>query len=118
MHRMFAAVAIAALLGHGAPAAAGESTTLAIEAGFLLGHAQRCGVAAERVERVGKPIRNAIAVAATDEDQQKVAGSRYQLVFRASAYPDTGGHGLMPDCGRVVRQFERLERHKFETAAD
>jgi hypothetical protein len=118
MHRVFAAAAVVSLLAPAVPASAAESTLLAVEAGFLLGHAQRCGVSADRVERVGRPIRDAIAAAAIDEDQQKLAGSRYQLVFRASAYPDTDAHGLMPDCARIVRQFQRLERHRVETASD
>jgi hypothetical protein len=118
MRGVLATVAVAALMSQAAPALAAESTTLAVEAAFLLGNAQRCGVSADRIERVGKPIRDAIAAAAQDADQQRLAGSRYKLVFRASAYPDTGAHAPVPDCARVVRQFERLERHRVETAAE
>jgi hypothetical protein len=119
MRRILAAAAVAALVLEAAPAIAAESTTLAVEAAFLLGNAQRCGVSADRIERVGRPIRDAIAAAAEDTDQQRLAGSRYQLVFRASAYPDTGAHAtLTPDCRRVLSQFERLERHRVETAAE
>ena len=116
MYRVFG-VAVVSLAVLAVPAAASESSMLALEAGFLLGHAQRCGISTDRVERVGKPIRDAIAAAADDSDQEKAAGSRFQLIFRASAYPDTETHSLMPDCTRIVRQFERLEQHRSQTAS-
>ena len=118
-----AAAAALSLLSFAVPAAAEESTTLALEAGFLLGHAQRCGIAVDRIERASKPIRAAILAAADDADQEKTAGSRYLLVFRASAYPDSDKRVLLPVCDRIVRQFERFERHqrdahKLASAAD
>ena len=113
MRWTFAAAVVVSLMAYAIPAPAEESTTLALEAGFLMGHAQRCGVSKDRVERVSKGIRSAILAAAEDADQEKTAGARYLLIFRASAYPDSDPRVLLPVCTRIVHQFERLERHRL-----
>ena len=95
------------------PGAAGatESTLLAIEAGFLLGHAQRCGVQPGRVEALAERLHGAILAAARDDDDQKSAGSRFALVFLASSMPAKDPHALVPSCKIVLAQFRQLERH-------
>jgi hypothetical protein len=106
---------LAALLLASQPGAARatESTRLAIEAGFLLGHAQRCGVPSQRIEAVAERMRGAILAAAQDARDQKAAGTRFDLVFLASSLPARDPHALLPSCQIVVAQFRRLERHSL-----
>jgi hypothetical protein len=105
------AAALICLLG-GAPAASAGSDQLAATGGFLLGNAHRCGVAVERVARAGKVIHEMI-IAAADDDNMGVtsAEQRYIEVFLANAFPSEGQNALVPPCGVVITQFDRLERH-------
>jgi hypothetical protein len=96
----------------GAPAAqASESTMLAENGGYLLGHAHRCGVANERLVRAGRIIGDLIIAAATDSEEENRAKLLFGAVFAASARPDDDFAVLVPPCKTVVGQFERLERH-------
>ena len=52
---------------------AADSTLLAETGGFLVGNANRCGVAAERVQRAGNVIHDFIVSAAKDPSE---AGDR------------------------------------------
>ena len=105
------AAAFVSLLGGSAAASAG-SDQLAATGGFLLGNAHRCGVSVERVARAGKVIHE-IMVAAADDDTLKVAEAeqRYVEVFLASAFPSEEQNTLVPPCGAVITQFNRVERH-------
>lgn len=105
------AAAFVSLLGGSAAASAG-SDQLAATGGFLLGNARRCGVSVERVARAGKVIHEMIVVAA-DDDTLKVAEAeqRYVEVFLASAFPSEEQNTLVPPCGVVITQFNRVERH-------
>ena len=119
MRSVIAATAAVFLMSSAGTAPAAESSMLAIKAGFLLGHAQRCGVAAERVEAVAKGIRGAIAAAALDDEEKQKAGSRFTLIFIASAFPDKQDqHALIPACNLVTAQFQRLEKHQRQVAAE
>jgi|HubBroStandDraft_6_1064221.scaffolds.fasta_scaffold1233407_2 hypothetical protein len=109
-----AAVATLLLSANSAPAA--DSASLAVKAGFLLGHAQRCGVAAERVDGVTKVVQDLIAATAEDAQEQEAAGYRFAAIFLATAAADGGGDpALTPPCQPVIAQFERLERHRART---
>ena len=109
-----AAVAVLLLASNPAPAA--DSTSLAVKAGFLLGHAQRCGIATERVDGVTRVVQDLIAAAAGDAQEQEAAGYRFAAIFLATARADKGGDpALTPPCEPVIAQFERLERHRVRT---
>ena len=115
MRSTLAAAAALLFVSNAAPAA--ESTSLAVKAGFLLGHAQRCGVAAERVDRVADVIQKLMAATAEDAQEQETAGHRFALIFLATAYADKDGGTPIPECPIVVKQFERLEHHGHTVAA-
>ena len=100
---------VAMLLGTGIANAA-DSARLAESGGFLLGNAHRCGVATDRVEKAGKVIHDLIVAASYDSTEEAVADSRFAQIFMASAFPDQDG-ALIPPCGVVIAQFDRLERH-------
>ena len=108
MHPFPALAAFAlSLVTTAAAAAAANSTRIAETGAALLGNAYRCGVADERVVRAGKVIRELIAAAAEDANEQTAAKSRFAEIFRANAQPD---HAQLPPCKTVLTQFERLEQ--------
>src|ERR1700756_3185847 len=102
--------ALLLLLGLGAADAA-DATQLAETGGFLLGNAHRCGVPAERVEHAGKVIHGLIVAAAYDLTEAADADSRFTEIFLESAFPNEDRDALIPPCGVVIMQFDRLERH-------
>jgi hypothetical protein len=108
-------LATALLLLNVAVAKAADPIRLAETGGFLLGNAHRCGVPTARVEQAGKVIHNLIAAASFDPTEEAAAASRFTEIFTASAYPDKEGDALIPACGIVVAQFQRLERHHQQT---
>ena len=79
--------------------------------GLLLGNAQRCGVASERVLRAGRVIRDMIASLSAEPGEKEIAGARFASTFLSSAHPSTDRELSVPVCNDVVAQFERLERH-------
>ena len=98
------------LLGTGVAKAA-SSVQLAETAGFLLGNAHRCGVPTDRVEHAGKVIQCLIVAASYDSTEEAAANSRFAETFAVAAFPDRERDALIPPCGVVISQFERLERH-------
>jgi hypothetical protein len=114
--RSMIAVATAALLlwGQNGPAKA-DSNQLAETGGFLLGNAHRCGVRAQRIAHAGKVIHDLILAAANDPREASAAEWRYAEVFMASASPK---QELIPPCGVVITQFDRLERHHHQAGMD
>ena len=92
-------------------AKAADPTLLAETGAFLLGNAHRCGVSTERVMRAGKVIRDMIASLSKDASEKEVADARFSDVFLSSAHQAAHRDVLIPSCGTVVMQFERLERH-------
>jgi hypothetical protein len=102
--------ALLLLLGTGVAKAA-NSVQLAETAGFLLGNAHRCGVPTDRVEHAGKVIQRLIVAASYDSTEEAAANSRFAETFAVAAFPDRERDALIPPCGVVISQFERLERH-------
>ena len=102
--------ALLMLLGTGVAKAA-NSVQLAETAGFLLGNAHRCGVPTDRVEHAGKVIQRLIVAASYDSTEEAAANSRFAETFAVAAFPDRERDALIPPCGVVISQFERLERH-------
>ncbi len=117
--RSMIAVATAALLlwGHNGLAKA-ESNQLAETGGFLLGNAHRCGVRAQRIADAGEVIHDLILAAANDPREASAAEWRYAEVFMASAAPKQEQGTLIPPCGVVITQFDRLERHHHQAGMD
>jgi hypothetical protein len=110
---LFAATAL--LLLSVAVAKAADPIRLAETGGFLLGNAHRCGVPTARVEQAGKVIHHLIAAASFDPTEEAAATLRFTEIFAASAYPEQEGDALIPPCGIVIAQFQRLERHHQQT---
>ena len=102
--------ALLLLLGTGVAKAA-SSVQLAETAGFLLGNAHRCGVPTNRVEHAGNVIQRLIVAVSYDSTEEADANSRFAETFEAAAFPDRERDALIPPCGVVISQFERLERH-------
>ena len=92
-------------------AKAADPLRLAETGGFLLGNAHRCGIPAARVQQAGKVIRHLIVAASSDPTEEDAAASRFAEIFTASAHPDQESGALIPGCGIVIAQFQRLERH-------
>jgi len=109
--RLILLVVPALLLFGFANAQAADPIRLAETGGFLLGNAHRCGVPTARVERAGKVIQHLIVAASSDPMEEDAAASRFAEIFMASAHPDQEGDALIPSCGIVIAQFQRLERH-------
>ena len=96
---------------------AADPTQLAATGGFLLGNAQRCGVAAESVERAGKVIHGFIVAVARGSSKAKAADSHFVAMFLAASMPSQD-QDAFPSCTVVIQQFDRLERHHAEIARD
>jgi hypothetical protein len=92
-------------------AKAADPVVLAETGAYLLGNAQRCGVASERVLRAGTVIRDMIASLSAEPGEKEIAGARFASTFLSSAHPSTNTELSVPVCNNVVAQFERLERH-------
>jgi hypothetical protein len=103
--------ALAALLLGAAAAQASEATTVADRAGFLLGHAQRCGVAEDRLERAAAYSKELIAAFAVDDDDRQAAQTEFAERVLASALAAALGDPL-PSCGVVKARLAELERHR------
>ena len=105
-------LATGALLMSSISAAKAADPVLLAETGaYLLGNAQRCGVATERVLRAGRVIRDMIASLSAEPGEKDIAGTRFASMFLSSAHPATDTELSVPVCNDVVAQFERLERH-------
>jgi hypothetical protein len=117
--RPISAAIITFLVGIGAAAEAGSTSTRLAETGaFLLGNAYRCGVPAARVAHAAKVIQDLMVAAASDTTEEKAAASRFAEVFSTAAYPSRSGDALSPPCNAVITQFERLERHHQQAGLD
>jgi hypothetical protein len=84
---------------------------LAADGGFLLGNAHRCGIATERVVRVGQVVRQLIAAAAEDAGAENDAAKRFARFFIVGAFADPAKDKLVASCPIVGSEFSRLERH-------
>lgn len=90
-----------------------DASRIAANAGFLLGHAHRCGIPTERVVRAGQLIRELILATAADTRDQEDATARFAQFFLATAVPDQGDNKLIPSCQTVTSEFEKLEHHRI-----
>ena len=95
----------------------GVADRLAETGGFLVGNAHRCGIATERVVRAGQTIRQLIAAAAQDSDEQQAATERFAKFFMATAAPEKGDDKLVASCDIVTSEFQKFENHKVALAA-
>src|SRR5205823_2717405 len=109
---LLTATTVAALLI--ASPSSSDADRLAANGGFLLGNAQRCGIAAERVERAAQLIRELVLAASRDEHEEEDARGRLAAFFLVSAVPDDGKDKkkLVASCKLVTAEFEQLERHQ------
>ncbi len=92
-------------------APASDATTLASRAGFLVGHAHRCGVAEHRLRRSAVLIKEVIAAFSLDDEDRKAGQTRFDEHVLASALADLLGDP-MPSCDAVRSQLALLEQHR------
>lgn len=114
--RLPGVAAAAAMLFAAGAAQASDATTLAGRAGFLVGHALRCGVAEVRLERSASLIGDLIAAYSVDRDDRTAAQSEFMERVVSSLSAPTPGDPL-PACVAVRAQFSRLEQHRPALAA-
>ena len=109
---LLTATAVAALLV--ASPSSSDADRIAANGGFLLGNAQRCGIAAERVERAAQLVRELVLAAARDAREEEDAKGRLAAFFLVSAAPHDGKgkKALVASCRLVTGEFEQLERHQ------
>lgn len=114
---LLTATTVAALLI--ASPSSSDADRIAANGGFLLGNAQRCGIAAERVERASRLIRELVLAAARDESEEENARGRLAAFFLVSAAPEDGKSKktLIASCKLVAWEFEQFERHQLAGAA-
>lgn len=103
--------ATAALMFGTVAAQASEATLLADRAGFLLGHAHRCGIEDARLRRSEGVIGETIAAFALDDEDKQTAITRFAERLLASALAELLGDPL-PSCRTVGAELTRLERHR------
>ena len=99
------------LLLTAAGAQAGEADTIAERAGFLIGHAQRCGVSDARLQRAAVLGKKLIAAFAVDADDRKEAQAQFARQILASALAAALGEPL-PPCSLIKAQLTELEQHR------
>ncbi len=92
-------------------AQASEATTLADRAGFLLGHAQRCGVAEDRLLRSAELMKAVVAAFSSDADDREAAQGRFGDGIIAGALAKLLGDPL-PSCAAVRSTLAEFERHR------
>ena len=74
-----------------------EATVIADRAGFLLGHAHRCGVNDKRLQRSEARLRELIAAFSSDDEDQKTGQSQFVARAIASALAQFRGDPT-PSC--------------------
>ena len=106
------ALCAAGMLWLGTVAAeASEATVVADRAGFLIGHAQRCGVDEARLERVAAFGKELIGAFSRDDDEKVAAQTQFAERILASGLAKLIGDPL-PSCAAVRSQLARLEQHR------
>ncbi len=107
-----AAITVAALLV--ASPNITDADRIAANGGFLLGHAQRCGITDNRVTRAGQLIRTLISAAAPDDKAEEDATARFSAFFLVSAVADPKSDKLVASCKRITAELRRLESHSVD----
>lgn len=102
-------VAAAALVLGTITAHASDATQFAERAGFLIGHALRCGAGDARIQRSGAAMQKAIAAFATDEEDKQEAEARFGARVLASLLGEFLDDPV-PSCKTVIAEFSRFER--------
>jgi len=92
-------------------AQASDALTVADRAGFLIGHAQRCGVAQDHLERSAKQVDAVIAAFAADEADRDAAQARFAESIAAAALAQFLGDKL-PSCAIVRSTLAQFEEHR------
>jgi hypothetical protein len=103
--------AAGALMLGAVAARASDATTLAGRAGFLVGHAHRCGVAQDRLERSAALVKDVISAFSLDDEDRKDAQERFDERVLAGALADLLDD-IVPSCGAVRSQLALLEQHR------
>jgi hypothetical protein len=85
--------------------------SVADRAGFLIGHAQRCGVAEDRLMRSAKRIGTVIAAFSSDDGDREAAQARFAESIAAAALAQLLGDKL-PSCAIVRSTLAQFERHR------
>ena len=106
---------IGALLFGAAAAQASEATDIADRAGFLMGHAHRCGVAEGRLEHAQARIERIIAAFARDDDDRDTAETHLAQQILAGALATLLGDPL-PACALVRSELAQFEAHRNPAA--
>lgn len=111
LRQVLPAVAVASLLLLSATAAqATEATQLARRAGFLIGHAYRCGAPAVQIKASAAMMDGLIAAYSLDNDDKTAARSEFIEDAAASALAKQLDSPL-PECAIVRAQLSRFEQH-------
>lgn len=92
-------------------AQASEATLIADRAGFLIGHAHRCGVEEGRVLRSRGVVDELISAFALDGDDKETAETKFAERFLASALAELIGDPA-PSCTFVLARLARFEQHR------
>jgi hypothetical protein len=103
--------AAGALMLGAVAARASDATILAGRAGFLVGHAHRCGVAQDRLERSAALVKEIISAFSLDDEDRKDAQERFDERVLAGALADLLDD-IVPSCGAVRSQLALLENHR------
>lgn len=114
MPAMFAKLiggAIGALVLAAGAAQASEALTVAGRAGFLIGHAQRCGIAEARLETSAKRMDAVIAAFASDDEDRKAAQAEFAESIAIAALAQLLGDKL-PSCAVVRSMLTQFEHHQ------
>jgi hypothetical protein len=109
--RLLPIAAAVAMLAAASAAHASDATTLADRAGFLVGHALRCGVAEARLKHSATLVGDLIGAYALDRDDRKAAQSAFTERVVASVSAKMLGEPL-PSCATVRTQLARFEQHR------
>jgi hypothetical protein len=88
-----------------------EALTVADRAGFLIGHAQRCGVAEDRLERSAKRMNAVIAAFSADDADRDAAQAQFAQSIAAAALAEVLSDKL-PSCATVRSTLAQFERHR------
>jgi hypothetical protein len=105
------AAAVASLLLFGAAAArASDATDLAKRAGFLIGHAYRCGAPAPQIKASAAMMDGLIAAYSLNNDDKTAARSEFVEDAASSALAQQVD-GPLPECTVVRAQLSRFEQH-------
>jgi hypothetical protein len=90
---------------------ASEASRAAERGGFLVGHAYRCGVAAERLDRTAQLVGHLVAALSIDNDEREAADQKFLDAVLVSALAREIGDPL-PSCNAIRRELTLLEQHQ------